>query len=48
MLLDLLNDRAVRGAVLRALAAFDDPRIASAVLARYPALPVDERRERSP
>lgn len=41
----LLDDDAMRGDALRALANCDDPRIAEEVLARWPALSADERRD---
>jgi len=44
-LIVLLNDPAVRAPALRALAAFDHPKTASAVLAAYPSLTPDERRD---
>ena len=41
----LLDDAAFRGAALRALAAFDDPSVPGAILARYGALGDAERRD---
>lgn len=45
MLLKLLEDPAVRGAALRALAAFDEPAAPEAILRVYPSLDVAERRD---
>jgi putative membrane-bound dehydrogenase-like protein len=44
-LVNLLDDPIVRGQALRGLAAFDDPKTADAVLAVYPMLAPDERRD---
>jgi len=43
--LGLLDERALRGAALRALEEFDDPSIPAAILGRYPELSADERRD---
>ena len=43
VLLGLLNDSALRGPALRALATFDDPQIAAAVVALYPQLDASDR-----
>ncbi|HEY2786286.1 MAG TPA: PVC-type heme-binding CxxCH protein [Fimbriiglobus sp.] len=41
----LLGDTALRGAALRGLAAFDDPKTPAAILAVYSALPISEKRD---
>ncbi|MBK7875613.1 MAG: DUF1080 domain-containing protein [Planctomycetes bacterium] len=41
----LLDDAALRGPALRALASFDDPEAPAAVLARYAAYSVDDKRD---
>jgi putative heme-binding domain-containing protein len=45
ILLKLLEDPAVRGAAIRALAAFDEPAAPEAILRIYPSLDVPERRD---
>lgn len=45
MLLGLLGDPAMRGAAIRALAAFDEPAAPGAILKVYPSLDVSERRD---
>jgi putative heme-binding domain-containing protein len=45
ILLKLLEDPAVRGAAIRALAAFDEPAAPEAILRIYPSLDVSERRD---
>ncbi len=44
LLAGLLNDTALRGAVLRAMAAFDDAKFAAAILTVYPKLDAAERK----
>jgi putative membrane-bound dehydrogenase-like protein len=44
-IVDLLAEPALRGDALRALATYDDPQLAPAILAKYPDLPADERRD---
>ncbi|HZZ71926.1 MAG TPA: PVC-type heme-binding CxxCH protein [Pirellulales bacterium] len=45
LLYHLLKDNVLRGDAIRALAAFDDPRTAQAILAAYEDLPPPERRD---
>lgn len=45
LLIGLLDDPPLRGLALRSLAAFDDPQIAPAILARYPRLSAGEKRD---
>jgi putative membrane-bound dehydrogenase-like protein len=45
ILLQLLREPALRGAALRALASFDDARTAQEILAVYPTLSVEEKRD---
>jgi putative membrane-bound dehydrogenase-like protein len=44
-ILGLLDEPSFRGPSLRALASYEDPRIAGEILARYPSLAADEKRD---
>jgi putative membrane-bound dehydrogenase-like protein len=45
VLQQLIGDKAMRGAALRALAAYDDPKTPDVVLAAFAALPAEEKRD---
>ena len=44
-ILELLEGPSLRGPALRALASYEDPAIADAILARYPAMSVEDKRD---
>jgi putative heme-binding domain-containing protein len=45
VLLALVTDPAVRGAAIRGLASYDDPKTPQAVLSAYPSLTIEEKRD---